>query len=227
MFKHVNEYVCFSDEINNYLSAIMIDNKISHEEYHYFYIWELVKSQGVSIRGFDFKETTSECIFGMLVEDQLEPTIVFNQQLDVNTKNFVISHEIIHYLFHKNEKNVVFIDTKESLKNHGRKTLQEFQANIGASAILMPDEVLIYFLKKGWSLVQLSNSFALSEEDIAIRLIQIMQANFELSFRTAKNHADDIRYHFNEKGKTTAILLATELEYQLKKKQTKIDFIKY
>ncbi|MGX7245418.1 ImmA/IrrE family metallo-endopeptidase [Enterococcus quebecensis] len=220
MFKYIEEYVDFSIRINDYISTVMVDNGIGCEEYNYSHIWELVKSQGVAIRGFSFEGGVNERISGMLLQDKWETTIAFNQQLDEKNKNFVISHEIIHYLFHDNEKNGVFLDTQKSLQYYEPKLLMEFQANIGASIILIPDTTLICLLKKGWNIVQLSDFFGIPENTLTVRLVQMMQADLGMTFKVAKGHVDDICYEFNNKGKFIVTMLATELENHLKQKKT-------
>lgn len=216
MFNYLNEYIAFSTKINDYISTIMRENKISCEEYRYTHVWEVVKSQGVAIRGFDFEGIASKRISGMLFQDSLETTIVFNQQLNNQNKKFVISHEIVHYLFHKTDENVVFVDSHKDIQSSSHKELREFQANIGASAILIPDRVLVHFLKKGWGLAQLSDHFEISENHLSGRLIQMMQANLGLCLKVAKNHVDCIRYQSDKKGSRNAFLIAVELEYRQK-----------
>ncbi|MEI5994037.1 ImmA/IrrE family metallo-endopeptidase [Candidatus Enterococcus mansonii] len=217
MFKYVNEYIDFSAKVNNYLLTLMMEKKINYDEYSDSYIWDLMKSQGVGIRGFYFKEKMNERISGMLIQDQQETTIVFNQRLDETMRHFVVSHEIIHYLFHKNERNNVFLDTQNHLEHFYQKELKEFQANIGASAILVPDNVFIHFLKNGWNLAQLSNRFKISEQHLSIRLVQMMQAFLGLSLMVSEALAEDIQYNFYGKGKMRAKLLAYELECYLNK----------
>ncbi|MEI5992889.1 ImmA/IrrE family metallo-endopeptidase [Candidatus Enterococcus mansonii] len=215
MTEQIDEYLSFSDKINDYISAVMVANNIGYENYDCSYIWDLVKAKGVSMRGFPFDGVARDRISGMIVKDSLETTIGFNQTMSEKRKNFTISHEIVHYLFHMNEDNTIFTDTDRSLHYSYNEVLHEFQANIGASAILVPDVVLFRFLKKGWNLSQLSQQFGISESALYIRLIQTMQANFGVSFVAAKANADAIRYKFSGKGQHSAVELGTNLEARL------------
>lgn len=212
MTEQIDEYLAFSDKINDYLSAIMVANNIGYEEYKHSYIWDFVKSKGVSMREFPFDGVAKERISGMIVKDSLETTIGYNQNMTEKRKNFTISHEIIHFLFHMNEDQIIFTDTERSLHYSYNEVLQEFQANIGASAILIPDVVLFRFLKQGWSLSKLSFTFGISESALYVRLIQTMQAYFGVSFVAAKMNADNIRYRFSGKGQLCAVELGTNLE---------------
>ncbi|OJG27640.1 hypothetical protein RU98_GL002343 [Enterococcus caccae] len=204
-------------KVNDYITTIMTDNGISCEQYHYSHVWKLIESQGVTIRGFQFKDIASERIAGLFIQDQLETTIGFNQELDEPSKNFAISHELIHYLFHKDEQNQIFFDTTKNMQHSYHQELLEFQANIGASVILIPDSVLCYVLKKGWNSSRIATTFGLSEEMLAVRLIQIMQGNLGFSFQSAKDYTNVIFYAFHSKGRETAAQIATALEYQMKR----------
>lgn len=212
MTEQIEEYLAFSDKINDYLSAIMVANEISYDQYDHNYVWDFVKNKGVSVRAFPFDGVAKERISGMIVKDTLETTIGYNQNMTEKRKNFTISHEIIHFLFHMDKDQTIFTDTERSLHYSYNEVLQEFQANIGASAILIPDVVLFRFLKQGWSLSQLSFTFGISESALYVRLIQTMQANFGVSFIAAKINADNIRYRFSGKGQHCAIELGTNLE---------------
>lgn len=215
MTEQIDEYLSFSDKINDYVSAVMIANNIGYEEYDHTYVWDFIKSKGVAIRCFPFYGVAKERISGMIVKDSLETTIGYNQNMSKKRKNFTISHEITHYLFHMNEENPIFMDTKKSLHYSYNEVLHEFQANIGASAILIPDVVLFRHLKNGWNLNQLSTQFGISESALYIRLIQTMQAYFGVNFIAAKKNADTIRYKFYGKGKVAATELGTNLEKHL------------
>jgi Zn-dependent peptidase ImmA (M78 family) len=215
MIEQIDEYLSFSDKINDYISAVMVANNIGYENYDCSYLWDYVKSKGVFMRGFPFDGVAKDRISGMIVKDDLETTIGFNQNMSEKRKNFTISHEITHYLFHMNENKTIFTDTEQSLHYSYNEELHEFQANIGASAILVPDIVLFRFLKKGWNLAQLSHHFGISESALYIRLIHTMQANFGVSFVAAKMNADTIRYKFSGKGQRAAVELGTNLEARL------------
>ncbi|ALS00198.1 hypothetical protein ATZ33_02035 [Enterococcus silesiacus] len=215
MTEQIDEYLSFSDKINDYISALMVANNIGYENYDCSYLWDFVKSKGVSMRSFPFDGVARDRISGMIVQDSLETTIGYNQNMSEKRKNFTISHEITHYLFHMTEHDTVFTDTDRSLQYSYNEVLHEFQANIGASAILVPDVVFFRFLKEGWNLSQLSNHFGISESALYVRLIHTMQANFGVSYIAAKTNADAIRYKFSGKGQHAAIELGTNLEARL------------
>lgn len=215
MSEQIEEYLDFSAKIDNYLSAVMVANNFDYTSYNYTHIWSIIKAKGVSIRGFSFDGLAKHRISGMIVKDKLETTIVYNQHMNENRKNFTISHEIVHYLFHLNDLTTVFMDNQKSSHYSYSELLHEFQANIGASAILIPNIVLFRHLKEGYNLNQISMKFGISVSALYIRLIQTMQANFDASFITAKKNADAIRYHYLNKGEGIAVELGKNLEKRL------------
>lgn len=215
MYEQIEEYINFSEQINDYISAIMVAKNISYKEYDSSVVWECIQKKGVAIRGFPFEGIAKNRISGMIVQDGTETTIGYNQHMTEKRVNFTISHEIIHFLYHIDDDNQIFTDTEENFSYSNNEMIYEFQANIGASAILIPDIVLFRLLKEEWNLSQLSTHYRISESSLYIRLIQTMQAHFGVSFISAKKNADAIRYKYYSQGKKAAIQLGINLENQL------------
>lgn len=215
MYEQIEEYINFSEQINDYISAIMVAKNICYKEYDSSLVWECIKEKGVTIRGFPFEGVAKNRISGMIVQDGAETTIGYNQNMTAKRRNFTISHEMIHFLYHIDEENQIFTDTEENISYSNNEMICEFQANIGASAILIPDVVLFRLLKEGWNLPQLSTHYGISESAIYVRLVQTMQAHFGVSFISAKKNADAIRYKYYGQGKKAAIRLGENLENQL------------
>ena len=97
MYEQIEEYINFSEQINDYISAIMVANHISYKEYDSSVVWEYIQEKGVAIRGFPFEGIAKNRISGMLVQDGTETTIGYNQHMTEKRINFTISHEIIHF----------------------------------------------------------------------------------------------------------------------------------
>lgn len=203
------EFLKFSNEINKYISAHMLGMDLTVNTYDYNYIWEEIISKGIQVRAFPFEKTARRAISGMIVKDKHEITLAYNSNMSGKRKNFTISHELIHSLYHLNDENKVFTDTKESLTYSLADMLPEFQANIGASAILIPEPVLINELKSGVSPYNISNKYKISEAALYMRLVQSMQGNFEASYMAASKTANKI---MSGNSKRTAITLASNLE---------------
>jgi Zn-dependent peptidase ImmA (M78 family) len=186
------EYLNFSNKINEYISAYMLGVDMNLKEYNFNYMWEEIISKGISVRPFPFERAARRSISGMIVKDDYEVTLAFNANMPAKRKNFTISHELTHFLYHLNNSNRIFTDTKETLNYSFADLLPEFQANIGASAILLPDAVFIRELKDGTNPAFISKTYGISENAIYIKLVQLMQANFEASFGAASTTANRI-----------------------------------
>lgn len=203
------EFLKFSNEINKFISAHMLGMDLNVSTYEYNYIWTEIISKGIQVRAFPFEKTARRAISGMIVKDKHEITLAYNSNMSQKRKNFTISHELIHSLYHLDDENNMFTDTKESLTYSYIDMLPEFQANIGASAILIPEPVLINELKKGTSTYSISNKYEISEAAIYMRLVQSMQGNFEASYLAASKTANKI---MSGNSKRTARTLANNLE---------------
>lgn len=204
-----DEYLAFSSKINEFISANMLGMNLNVSSYKYNYIWEEIASRGISIRAFPFEKSARRSISGMIVKDNQEITLAYNSNMSSKRQNFTISHEFIHFLYHLNDENNMFTETKETLAYSLADILPEFQANIGASAILLPEPVLINELKEGTPPHFISNKYGISEQAIYMRLMQQMQASFEASYTAASNTASKI---MNGNSKRIAVELGKNLE---------------
>ena len=103
----------------------------------------------------------------------------------------------------------MFTDTKESLSYSYVDLLPDFQANIGASVLLLPEPVLIRELKNGSTPYLISEKYGISEAALFMRLTQLMQGNFEASYLAASKTANKI---MTGNSKRTSSTLAENLE---------------
>lgn len=209
MSVETEEYLAFSSKINEHISAYMLGMDMNVKEYNHNYLWEEITKGGIVVRSFPFEKTARRAISGMIVKDEHETTLTYNSNMSKKRQNFTISHELIHGIYHLNDDNRMFTDTKDSLNYSTADLLPEFQANIGASAILLPEPVLINELKEGTAPYHISSKYGISEQAIYMRLVQQMQASFEASYHAASKTANKI---MNGYSKGTAIELGKNLE---------------
>lgn len=206
------EFLSFSSKINEYISATMFGLEMNVENYNRDLIWENIQSKGLRVRPFPFNGKARQSISGMIIKDSLETTIGYNSNMSVKRINFTVSHEMIHYLYHFNEDTHFFTDTKDSLEYTLADQLIEFQANIGASAILLPDPVLVYELKNGFSMSHISEKYGISNSALYVRLMQSMQGYFEANPFVASKTAAKI---VNGRSKCTTKELGSNLEKKI------------
>ncbi len=207
-----DEYLAFSSNINEFISANMLGMNLTVNDYKFNYLWAEIASKGITIRSFPFEKSARRSISGMIVRDSYETTLAYNANMSTKRKNFTISHEFIHFLYHLNHENNMFTDTKETLSYSLADILPEFQANIGASSILLPEPVLINELKKGTSPCLISEAYGISEKAIYMRLLQQMQASFEASYQAASHTASKI---MNGNSRRLAVDLGNNLEQKI------------
>lgn len=203
------EFLSFSNKINELISAHMLGMNMSVKDYEYNFMWEEIISRGIQVRAFGFEKSARRAISGMIIKDEHEVTLAYNSNMSLKRRNFTISHELIHFLYHLNNENRLFTDTRESLNYSLIDILPEFQANVGASVLLIPEPVLINEFKNGSSSYNISNKYGISEAALYMRLVQLMQGNFEASYLAAKKTAGKI---MNGNSKRTAMELGKNLE---------------
>lgn len=208
----VDEYLDFSMKVNELVSANMLGLSINADTYDRKIIYNNILKEDVSVRGFDFRGVSKMKISGMITKDELETTITFNNTMSKKRIYFTIAHEIIHYLYHLDDDTLFFTDTSESLKYSETDMLPEFQANIGASILLLPDAALIYELKKGTSPKMISDKYGVSKSALLRRLIQTMQGEFDASYTAAYKTADKMINQYSKKGKSVMKILGENLE---------------
>lgn len=189
MSEAVDEYLHFSQLINSELALMMLDSEMNSENYNRQVVWAQILQRGVQIRGYRFPGKSRGVISGMIVKDELETTLTYNMSMPINHQNFTISHEMTHFLHHMKSGTGMFSDTKDCLEYSPVEMIQEFQANIGASAILIPDAVLIAELKKGTAPVHLSKRYGISEAALYMRLAQTMHTHIGSSWDLSRKSA--------------------------------------
>lgn len=192
MSNEAEEFLSFSYKINEFISATMLGLEMNVENYDRKLIWDNIINKGIQVRPFPFNGVARHSISGMIVKDNEETTLTYNSNMSLKRQNFTISHELTHFLYHLDDENHFFTDSKSTLNYSSSDMLLEFQANIGASAILLPDPVFIHELKKGSSIGQLSNKYCISESAIYVRLLQTMQGHFEANYDAATKTATKI-----------------------------------
>ncbi|MCD1023508.1 ImmA/IrrE family metallo-endopeptidase [Enterococcus sp. SMC-9] len=223
MSVEAEEFLAFSYKINDYISALMFGMDMNARSYDYREIWDYIMSDQIVLRKYPFNGKARQNISGMIVKDDLEVTLAVNNNMAIKRQNFTISHELIHYLYHLNEDTPVFTDDKVSLAYSSADLLPEFQANIGASVILLPDPVLISELKQQKSIAHVSAEYGISEAAIFTRLVQTMQARFNASYITAYKLANKI---MNGRAKNQMIELGKNLERVVEMEHSLYEVIK-
>lgn len=106
-------------------------------------IEEIAKSRGLKIVGYPLGEDVS----GLLSIQDGEGTIGYNlNEKNIPRRRFTIAHELGHYELHK-DKSDLFVDKQFIYRSQNSgdtliKKEMEYEANLFASAILMPTSLL-------------------------------------------------------------------------------------
>jgi Zn-dependent peptidase ImmA (M78 family) len=164
--------------INNQVKAIFNEIKVDSLPVK---IEDIAKQRGLRVMPYAFDEDIS----GVLVIEDGQGTIGYNQSESRVRRRFTIAHELGHYELHK-EKSKLFMDKGFRAIFHRKNTgitedtkKMEEEANAFAASILMPDHLLIKELEK--------IEFDLSSEDDIKNLAKIFDVSSTAMYYRIRN----------------------------------------
>lgn len=129
--------------INPVLSALEVHNALGWTNPQDLTVDEMAAALGIMIRNIPIEGSN-----GRILIDGETAIMSINQAIDyVPKRNFVVAHEIGHFILHKNI-NVLFSDTEKTLSEWYKNGIHERQANQFAAELLMPSELFKRKLKK-------------------------------------------------------------------------------
>ena len=148
---------------------------------------------------FDFNSYLPNSIHGKIEFDPLKISVTSELKSEIHRWRFTLAHEIGHLILHSpllrysmNEK----IDTDSSLSLDNNVTdatsrQLEFQANLFARHLLMPDEVLIKVVSRYFKQEDIHRGFLFldnqpTNRSLVFTLLSNMSKHFEVSIEAAK-----------------------------------------
>lgn len=155
------------DQIENIAEAIRKHFGYTDEDY-FIDITKVATNAGMIVNEVEFEDPN---ISGMLITNGTQLTVDINRSESEERKRFTIAHEIAHSILHSSKKGN-HIDYRQAIKNYTSKDelTKEVQANMLASAILMPKKLV----KNAWERLRdiddIADLFKVSKRAAAIRL---------------------------------------------------------
>lgn len=116
---------------------------------------------------------------GMLIIDEFESTIAYNQSLPPERRNFTIAHELGHYFLHKDHESQ-FVDNAENMLENTNKVFEQ-QANAFAAELLIPEDVLNLMLSYRYSYFKIAKITKSSYECLIWRLVNFLNDKLNTS----------------------------------------------
>ena len=132
---------------------------------------DVLLSNNIKVIPFDFNSKLS----GMLVLYQNDYYISVNSNHSRRRRTFTISHELGHYFLHSNTQTAFTCNEVLQCNNCGI----EREANDFAAELLMPTKTFYYYLKKGYSLSEISNCLRVSYEAVKWRFVNFCERNIK------------------------------------------------
>lgn len=136
----------------------------------------VANAEGVEVFSINFRD---DSVSGILRKEDGVYRIYVNSNHSNNRKRYTIAHELGHYVLHR-DGIAAFIDPELNLyrskDSSGENTSQgdmEIQANIFASALLMPAELVKTAYGKCHDVAALARSFSVSSEAMGHRIVNL------------------------------------------------------
>jgi Zn-dependent peptidase ImmA (M78 family) len=100
-----------------------------------------------------------------------------NEGLDDNTKRIVCAHELGHDLLHRNLAKKVVL---QEFMLYDMKSRPEYEANLFASEILLPDNEIFTLAKEGYDIQQIASMLYTDVNLVAIKVASMNANGYEL-----------------------------------------------
>jgi Zn-dependent peptidase ImmA (M78 family) len=134
--------------------------------------FELCKALGVEVMFMDLGG-----LKGMYKYFQRNRFAAINENLDENSKKIVCAHELGHDLFHKSLAKKVVL---QEFMLYDMKSRPEYEANLFASEILLPDNEIFTFAKEGYDIQQIAGMLYTDVNLVAIKVASMNANGYEL-----------------------------------------------
>lgn len=154
---------------------------------------------------------------GRLEIDELGTTIAVNANHSQNRQTFTIAHELGHFYLHSHKrKNFTETKLSENLYSFG-EVLMEREANLFASEILIPEEVLEKMLSKKYNYFRISNIVGVSVEALKWRIHRYVMYKYCTDYRLALMVTEDYRIKSMDMNHSRAFIFIMDTNKHLQR----------
>lgn len=132
-------------------------------------LMHVIKYENIYLEGYSFKKND---LCGMLLIEEEETTLVYNINQSRERRNFTIGHELGHFFLHKGKCDQ-FADRSKNITDNAIEEF-EMQANAFSAYLIMPEEVIFYFLYESLHFFQIKQKLKVSKEALYWRLVNLL-----------------------------------------------------
>lgn len=186
MIRSSNEIITIANDLfKNYCGGV---NKL---KYNCNYLLNFLLSfNAIRYHTYDFG---TKKFYGMLVEMDGEWAITTNSTHSEQQKNFTIGHELGHYYCHKNQESYFMENKIEMLDSSNR--IMEYEANLFASELLIPQQVLDAMLAEHFHFYQICKITNTSKLCLYWRLVRHLKDTYGFDYQSAKYYVEQYKEH--------------------------------
>jgi Zn-dependent peptidase ImmA (M78 family) len=122
---------------------------------------------------------------GLLIIDNLGSTIAVNENHIPSRQLFTTAHELGHFYLHRELQQEFFEQGLRENVYTQSELIKEKQANLFASELLVPIEVLEKMLQKRFSFYRIARTIGVSKEALKWRIVRYLQDKYNLFYTFA------------------------------------------
>jgi Zn-dependent peptidase ImmA (M78 family) len=142
----------------------------------------ILKQQNIELHKKKFQV---ESFCGLLFIDELGTTVLVNENHIPSRQLFTIAHELGHYFLHRNlQSQFLEQGLRENIYSYS-ELIMERQANLFASELLIPVEVLGKMLEKRFSFYRIAKLIGVSKEALKWRIHRYLQEVYNIDYKFA------------------------------------------
>ncbi len=136
-------------------------------------------------------EKMNEKRLGIIVKDELGITIGINKRFP-QRKTFSTAHEVGHLVMDlPNYNKSTFSDDLSSLDYHTKNLQIEIRANVFASYLICPENVLNYYFREGASFYEIANCLRMSYESLKWRIVDYIKTHYSFYYNQILKLVED------------------------------------
>lgn len=132
--------------------------------------YAIASNLGINVRTTPLAADTA----GFIIKEQNEdrPTIYLNSGDGEQRRRFTLSHELGHFVTHRDEPVLAYVDKRDELASKGTDPAERW-CNAFAAELLMPEAIVKKYWAEGMSSEEIRQKFDVSKAAIAVRLTSL------------------------------------------------------
>lgn len=143
---------------------------------------KLARHLGIWIESQPFKKQK-----GVYTIIERQPIIFVKRDMNSIMRSIVVAHELGHHMLHRDElkRRSAFqeLNIFDKTNNH-----MEYEANLFASQLMLPDDEIIEYIYQGYSVSQIAQAMRSNINLVALKISELNSRGYKLREQEVKNN---------------------------------------